>query len=323
MKRSVAILGPTPQFMRWAIWHPCPLRELDGANLTDDTFRQLRGVREFSTGLIENRVFEGVCVHPDATSARPDNALGFAGSEIIDAHGNETLVANSCRECPANALNEQRPGIWAGCYGWLAATSDFCFETALKSTPAHDELNASPASDHLPLDFVELVDETINELKKTTQADELFMKTSPRWYGIWNQSILSGSRVVLLLEVFDRMVSNCWPADDPAPSSWTDLVSFRDALQRCADHNLNLHVELIPPGYSDGQTWTMAAYCPDCKSEMHADLQKTGCPACGRPGNPHGVRKSKVLGLRPYVQLKGIMGESRTAEFLKRYESRR
>lgn len=323
MKRSVAIFGPTPQFVRWAIWHPCQLRDPDSANLPDITFRQLRGLREFSIGLIEDRVFEGICVHPDATSDRAANAMGFAGHEVLDAHGNEAIVANCCGRCPANALQEHRPGIWAGCYGWLPGTSSFCFETTLKSTNTSKDVSDSRETGESDFDVVQLLDESIDESNKAAQIDDLFMKTSPRWYGIWADSILSGNRINLLLEVFDQIVLRSASAIDHPSNMSTDLVSFRDALQRCAKHDLNMHVELIPPGYSDGQTWTLADHCPDCKSEMPEGKRQKTCPACGRNGSPHGARKSKVLGLRPYVQLAGIMGESKTAEFLRRYESRR
>ena len=51
MKRSVAIWGPTPAFIRWAIEHPCELRDIEVDNLADGTFRQLRALRELSGGI--------------------------------------------------------------------------------------------------------------------------------------------------------------------------------------------------------------------------------------------------------------------------------
>ena len=118
MKRSVAILGQTPQFVRWAIRKACPLRELS-ENLADDSFRQLRGLRAFSVGRAEGRVVDGVCIHPAASAKKVDEARGFFAAEVLDAHGGEHQVDQCCHGCEANALADAVPGVWAGCYGWL------------------------------------------------------------------------------------------------------------------------------------------------------------------------------------------------------------
>ena len=68
MKRSVAIVGPTPAFLEWSIAQECRLRDLDveqPVDLPSQTFRQLRSVRELGVGRVEGRVFEGTCVHAD------------------------------------------------------------------------------------------------------------------------------------------------------------------------------------------------------------------------------------------------------------------
>jgi len=66
MKRTAAILGPTPPFLRWTIALPCPLRDLEAkTSLPDVTFRQLRSLRALSVGETQSRVKEGFCLHPD------------------------------------------------------------------------------------------------------------------------------------------------------------------------------------------------------------------------------------------------------------------
>ena len=105
MKRSVAIFGPTPQFVRWAIAHPCPLRSLDLEKLPDTTFRQLRGIRELSNGVVENRIVESICLHPDSTSADVESARGFPAEEILEAFGSHEQVQECCGDCPANAVS--------------------------------------------------------------------------------------------------------------------------------------------------------------------------------------------------------------------------
>jgi hypothetical protein len=320
MKRSVAIYGPTPQYIRWAISHECPLRDLDAINLPDFTFRQLRGLREYSVGLIENRVIEGFCVHPTASLSDIDGALGFAGSEVTCVHGDDAVVAGCCGQCPANALSLQRKEIWAGCYGWLAATSSFCFDSILKQANPPADIPTESTSKLIEIDFVQLLDETIERLGKSGEADDLFKPTSPRWYGIWNSPTLNGKQVDFLVDVFDQMVLACSELE-PVTGSIDELVSMGDALRSAAEAGLTLHIDLVPPGYSDGQTWTLAAHCPECKCRSKAENSQQKCEACGRTGNPHGESKSKVLGLRPYVQLSGVLGKEQTAKLLERYDA--
>lgn len=325
MKRSVAIFGPTPQFVRWAILNSCPLRQMDDENLPDVTFRQLRGLRELSVGLIEGRVMDGICVHPDATSARPTTALGFLINEVLDAYGDKEFVAGCCTPCPANAVARDQPDTWAGCYGWLPASDDFNFEITSKHPPSPIAVTAEETStqtSELKIDLVQLMDDVILDADQMAKADVFFKKTSPRWYGIWQASRLDSDQIDFLLCVFDEMVLRVASrsADRLQPNS--DLVRFRNALRACSEHSLELHLELIPPGTSDGATWIQVAHCPACKHEMKIVQQRSQtCPACGRRGNPHGERKGKVLGLRPYVQLCGVMGESKTVEFLRRFET--
>jgi len=127
MKRSVAIVGPTPSFVRWAIRHECPLRQIDDDNLADSTFRQLRGLRELSVARNEDRILEGVCFHREQTKDSK-TALGFFADEISDFYGGVENVSSCCGACPANAVQlahaDQRQQVWGGCYGWFPSQSD-------------------------------------------------------------------------------------------------------------------------------------------------------------------------------------------------------
>jgi hypothetical protein len=319
MKRSVAILGRTPQFVRWAIGHACALRELDVENLPDGTFRQLRGLREYSTGLIENRVFENVCVHPASSLEEAEHARGFHANEVLDAHGDAVFVESCCRSCPANAVAESRPGTWSGCYGWLPASSGFCIDSKLRGGVNPNDSVEQQSYKPGRIDFVQLINDLI-ENSASAHAGELFTTTHPRWYGIWLNSTLNCQQVEFLHDLFHQAVSRCHGIGAD-PEEFGDLIQFRDALMRCIENRLTLHIDLVPSGYSDGQTWTLVAHCPDCKLEMSESGQQH-CSSCGRIGSPHGKRKSKVLGLRPYVNLVGVMGKTMTAKFMARFESR-
>lgn len=325
MKRSVAILGPTPQFVRWAILHPCSLRQLEPNNLADSTFRQLRGLRELSTGYLEERVVDGICVHPDASSRFPAQSLGFLATEVLDAFGDAAFVNTCCQTCPANVDAHDRPGSWAGCYGWLPASDDFVMGAGsqIRSRPGRSP-DSQPAmeANKSGETLVEMLDGVIESAGWSEKAGGLFLETSPRWYGIWETGYLTRDQIEFLRVMFEQILGNRSPQQQKAGRPISELVRFYDALRACSDDSLELFVELIPPGYSDGLTWTQLAHCPTCKCVMNtANDSTTTCPACSRTGSPHGERKGKVLGLRPYVRLCGVIGERRTEEFLKKFES--
>ena len=317
MKRSVAIYGPTPQFVRWAISHDCPFRDIDVDNLPDRTFRQLRGLRELSQAKIDNRVFEGYCLHPDALSDAPEKARGFHRDEVLVAFGDPEFISQTCRQCPANAFSDTRPQVWAGCYGVLAATSGFNFETLLTSSVNFDNLEGHPVYRPGRFDFVDLIDQAVGELG-VEAAGGLFPCTSPHWYGIWRNGKFEEAQLHFLAEVLDVVIAHCRTLEAIA-SEINEVVQLKRAVECCIKFRLELVVELVPPGDSDGVAWVINSHCPECKMSMAEGLDR--CQACGRVGRPHGIRKSKVLGLRPYVTLEGVLGGAKTVELLSRYEA--
>lgn len=363
MKRSVAIHGSTPPFVRWTIRFACPLRTLDSENLADQTFRQLRGLRELSIGREQGRLFEGVCIHPDARSTETKLARGFVDREVLDAFGDAEVVDSCCQSCPANAMNEHRPGVWAGCYGLIPEQHEFDFETILRGQKKVTEPTQTgqmgeragdhgrevvPAKEERQPGIVELLEEAFDQLCETDDAffdvaAGLFPVTRPRWYGFWQSGKLESGQVKLLIRLLDQVFQN-WESRneesqnggeanresendrDELPGHW---IQFRSGLIACADHDLEMHVELMPAGHSDGLTWTVVPHCPDCKHEQQPKIktiageevwEKTRCPVCQRFGNPHGARRNKVLGLRPYALMERFMGQRKTVEFLERFE---
>lgn len=333
MKRSVAIHGSTPPFVRWAIWHQCPLRTLDPENLADQTFRQLRGLREWSIGIEEGRVFENVCVHPDASLDDPEAAQGFLDREVFDAFGSESAIRECCDACPANAMRGHRDGIWAGCYGWIPGDLEFDLETILRgqqpqNDPTIDSQNDKSASRLTSEGMMEQFERAFNHLCTDDpgflkSTEQVFPFTTPRWYGWWQSSELSSRQLLLLKRLAEQVVDN-WdakhfgaecPGGAECPSH---LIQFRNALRRCAEHGLVMHVELVPAGHANGSTWTIAPHCPDCKYALRSTSQnKRPCPVCGRFGNPQNARKYKVLGIRPYSLLSRVIGKQKTIAAIK------
>jgi hypothetical protein len=272
MKRSVAIVGPTPSFVRWAIRHACPLRQIDVENLPDATFRQLRILRELSLARIEKRVFKGICFHSTMIDD-PDTARGFFEDEVADFFGGIPQISNCCNACCANAAELSRedpadkPKVWAGCFGWLPSK----FEA---------------------FDYV---------------AE--FHSKSANWFAIWRCQQWNSSNLYGLLNILDQVRRTI--------SNDTNLRELAAAARTCMTNQLILETELVPSGRSDGLHWTINSHCPDCKFEMSESDRH--CPECGKSGAPNRTAKRNVLGLRPYMFLKHLIGQENAEQRLREY----
>ena len=296
MKRSAAILGPTPPFVRWAIRFDCPLRELSEENLPDVTFRQLRGLRELSHGIRERRVFEGICLHPELNDSG-DTAKGFFAEEICEVFGGSEYVETCCHTCQANACHQNastiQPAaapIWAGCYGWLPARFEDVDYT--------QEFQAVLDDKDLQI--------TIDDCKQTTS-----------WYGLWQIRHWQGPHLKRLHQILNALLKR---STKPVTLD-QNLLELAAAVKQCLIYELPFETDLIPAGHSDGTHWRIEPHCPNCLKEMAAD--QTVCLACGRQGNPNPSVKRKVLGQRPYSLLHRLIGRQQTDKLLALQPSRK
>ncbi len=296
MKRSAAILGPTPSFVRWAIRTDCPLRDLPEKNLPDNAFRELRGLRELSLGIRDNRVFEGVCIYPERNLER-ETVKGFLADEICEVFGGLNFVEDCCSQCPANACqsasqsthHQPQGAIWAGCYGWFP-------------------------SQHANINYVERFELAWNSLPDPPTIDGC-IATNPRWYGLWQVRHWQTPKLKQLEKVITQTIE--FESKETTPS--IHLLELAAAIGQCIKHQLLLETELIPAGHSDGLQWRIAAHCPDCCKEMKA--KQKDCPACGRHGHPYPETKKKVLGLRPYRLLVPMIGLEMTEKVMLNYQA--
>lgn len=171
MKRSAAILGPTPPFIAWSIRKPCRLRsEID--NLDPQIVeRSLRAIRLTGEGLHRGRVVEDFvfeCIENE------DRFRVFRIGEVTAAYGNWSDIESTCRSCPANVEIQESEDV-AGCYGWLT-------------------LDQAPDFDNQP----------------TNIEDVSWLVTEPTWYGIWTQSIWDERSIRVLLNWLASF-SSCQP----------------------------------------------------------------------------------------------------------------
>ncbi len=294
MKRAAALIGPTPSFVRWAIRQDCPFRQIETDDLPYQTFRQLRGLRETSIGYLEQRVANGICIHREQNQD-VESALGFPVNEIIECYGDKIGIQRTCGGCPANvascfeqdsvdAVRAKRAGqdVWAGCYGWLAA-----------ETESHD--------------FPELFEQAVADSDSELLAG--FANANSIWFRIWQASVWNASQLTKLAAILELVNSNL-----NSESGCADFANLRLAVEACLENELVLETELTPTGNSDGIHWRIESHCPRCRKGMRVDCRI--CDECGYRGHPRETIKRKVLGLRPYMLLKNILGTGETANLL-------
>lgn len=180
MRRAAAIIGPTPAFVRWAIKHPCQLREIDEERLPATTFRQLRSIYELDLARRENRIFKEVAFHADTQSG--DELLGFLPAEILAASGGESAINKACSNCVANTQVDVNG--WVGCFGVARIESS---------------------------NFVQDFDVAVEQLELCDEFETKFVATNPRWFGVWVNGVFQRHQVGLLLGVLDRLsLSSEW-----------------------------------------------------------------------------------------------------------------
>ncbi len=301
-KRRAAIVGPTPETLYWALEHPCPWRTLDGQGPAITAFRELRALRELSRARREGRIAEGIALHPSALEGGGEPILGFLVGEVEQAYGGRAAIDGACGACLANT--DREIGGWAGCHGWLPI---FRSNIHVESPGGSTQL-----TERIP----ELVDEVVSQLELDEEYERLFLVTQPRWYGLWCTSPWSTSQAALGLRIMTEILGRLEMNDKSSMpkfevwEGWTRLVGLRrlvSAARLAVSAEILLHVELVPPGYSDGTTWQLPARCGRCRA-IRDDVV---CRCCGIRGNLQAPTRRKVLGLRPYLDLAGVIGRDR------------
>ena len=304
MKRSAAIIGPTPAFLRWTIVVRCPFRDPQARNPTGAAFRELRSLRAIAVGEIEDRIVDGICVHPAAQVSKPDQAKGFPVDEVYAAYGGAESANQACGNCVANipvcdrGLDQAAKGAAfskAGCFGWLPFGDD--------ETQSGDFLRLMVCERGDRSGIVEKFQSAIESIAEPSP----FPKTSPAWYGVWSVGEFSKEQ----LKFLDRVCSLV----ESTSIAWRRLAL---AIKWAAKDELKFVCALTPPGNSDGAHWTIESHCVACGFSK----TNSACNACCDISPPRASRKMKVLGLRPYLNLVSIVGKDATTAIVESYRQR-
>ena len=281
MKRQVAIVGATPEFVRWSIRYDCSLRADTNISSIDETEKRLRAIREAGAAINAGYVHDGIAVRRDEQG----QWLGFRIDDVFGLWGGCNYIQSMCGSCVANPsrskgdndLEESQTRV-ASCFGWL--------------TTGNEQAEWFRAVEQFWPD----------------NSDEFTIQTSPHWYSLWADRTLAGNRLELAANLF-RSVADHGPLVIKQAAR-----EFHRVLETCQNHRLNIDVELVPAGYSDGISWTIGRHCDQCKSPFEGSWKS--CRVCKKQGGGHPEIRKRVLGLRPWVALTRVIGEANMKDFL-------
>jgi hypothetical protein len=99
-----------------------------------------------------------------------------------------------------------------------------------------------------------------------------------------------------------------------------ELRHFADAVQRASTADLPICFHSVPPGFSDGQTWTLKSHCGRC-AQVRQGRGVCGC--CDEYRAPMPEQRKKVLGLRPWLRLTDLLGNAAAASGVSSYRKHR
>ncbi len=243
-------MADTLQSVSWCIEYACPFRQ---GLAIDDVAAAHGGVgllTVINVATRNNDVYGDYCVTGESGYMNTRSPwIGGRISEIAAPVGSLDEARRICAQCPANALAIS--GQLAGCCG------------GLRVKPEDREVDRQIASG-------------ISAQGLAMAVAESFLKTTPRWYGLWARSPLDGSQTDLLR----RIVPDLGSEKD-------DVFQFRTACELAIRHGLRLHASMAPPGHTDFGDYTVFPHCPRCMKATgeqwcKASIEATTCKACGQ-----------------------------------------
>lgn len=298
MKRTAAILGPTPPFIRWAIEAPCPFLRMPPANASrspaQTRWRQLRSLKEVARAQAEGRTHSGYCF---ASEASLTNVIGVMIEEVTAPLGGTERVEASCRRCPANPQPEL--GHWAPCTGILPLVTPR--ETLLETEQVWaEQLN------------------WLNQRITAGLGHLAVSENSPgplNWQLTWKGPSLDSDRLKIARQVLDLSVERF-------PHATLEQAELRAALEHAECHAMKVWIEAVPTGWSDGHHWHLPAHCQSCGAIWCAPGAGI-CSSCQSASSYQAERRLKVLGLRPFLQLSSVLGTEAAGTLFADYQSAR
>ena len=215
--------------------------------------------------------------------------------------GEDRWCSKTVCDCPANVLASRVDGVAAGCFGFMA-TTEFDLQRLMSGYS-----QASMAA----FDLVQRVEKAAEKRDIESELSRWFGAGKIVWHRLWKQAILSRKQLTIVDQIFSAVVEST--VEESLPSH---VLDFSRAVTACLEHEMRLHVELVPSGFANNEIWKLNTACPDCKFEPEQIKKLQKCLGCGRIGGMSEGQKFRVLGLRPYSVLAGIVGTNRVDEAL-------
>lgn len=308
MKRAAAVIGPTPPFIRWALETACPLiRSVGTASAkrhpAQTAWRQLRGIKEVSQAIAAGRSHAGYCFAPQSTA---DQVVAVRIDEVTAPLGGTARVEQACRACPANP--SAALGQWAACTGLLPLVSPG--ETVEQTKAAWGLKRAA-----IEQRAVSVEQRAVSVGQRAVSGSDS-SRPAASWYQCWSGPSLGRTAIASARQ---KLID----VEDLFREQSKELAELLAALELAEQGGLNLWIEPVPAGSSDGQAWLLPAHCRCCGAEWSTQAVGGTCPACGRSGSYQAPRRLKVLGLRPFLQLSQVLGDSVARQLQGEYESTR
>lgn len=307
-------IEPTPEFVRWMLVRDCELRDDEEPGDLLGIERRLRPFQAYSLSLIERRLLNGICVAPDVglETTMDDSPCGFKSDEVLELSGGIEHLRTQCGNCAANQWGDTHPDLLAGCSGMLVdgvAISNMG-ETNLTTTNQGGQ--SAIGHSRMSIRFERLLDES----GLTGEFDERFVRTHPRWYGLWCTTWEDDAT----LEFAQRISSSLVELFD-TPEQRLPWLRWGQALEVSRREKWPLLTEFSPSGYHDSRYWYMPPLCPRCRSRKEPGRRK--CEVCSLVEAALPARKRHMRGKRPFWPLKNFLGDENAARFLSQYQAYR
>ncbi len=256
-------MADTRQIVKWSLELRCELRP-GGDPWAEGAAQLLARAKAYSAELRAARhasgVFGDIFVSSYTFVGRgkgprsPYPVDGFIISEEFRGCGGPEGLFAMCGRCPANTT----PHELAGCYGHLYQTPH--------SAETEEQLQR-----------------IVGRLGLEAQMHAAFPATTPLWFGLWAVSPVPKPSLGLLHTLVSAMLAED-RADMEAGAKiehrqLRDFASFIGALDLAQQHDLPLHVSLLPLGHTDFGVYTIFPHCPFCKATANVRRWQRKYPA--------------------------------------------
>jgi hypothetical protein len=306
-------MADTRQIVAWALEKTCNLRNDGQKSAPMKALTAVARARAYSKALRDNErgfqiiddvyvtghTFGGGDIRKKLNST-PFPYSGFIISKEFESAGGPAGLFAMCGSCEANITRNDL----AGCCGSLFQYPN------------------SPETDSQ-------IRAILDRFGLNDELKEAFPETNPIWYGLWAVSPVPPRSLLLLRTIISEMrIEDSRELEIPQKKDdrlLRDFALFTRAIDVAEQHNIPLHVELVPLGHTDFGFYTVFPHCPFCKAATRTKLWQRKyptalckCHVCSREYSPAETANSEGMP-DEREDLRDLLGPAAFAEFAKKY----